>query len=136
MRNLPRNPKIALKKIGKKNPVTLRILYCRRRNNFAIRALLCNTLYFYIVDNEVLLHGAYTAHWRVSIATMVTRTRHVVTLCVECVAYLVLRYRLTHRLQCYSVASRFGFRIRNSSVVKLTRNLKFIGPCIIVIVEK
>jgi hypothetical protein len=54
------------------------MFYCCRRHNFALEALLLNTEYFYIADSDTL----HRSHCCVSITTVVTRTRHSVTLCI------------------------------------------------------
>ena len=57
----------------------LSTLYCCQYK-FAVKSLLCNIQYFYILDSGVFLNNTQKMHCFVSTTTMVTRTLRNVTL--------------------------------------------------------
>jgi hypothetical protein len=65
----------------------------------AIKVFLFNTQYFYIVDNDIQLNNRHRTHCCVSIATTVTRTRHHVTLYLQCLFSDYFKF-IIHRHSC------------------------------------
>jgi hypothetical protein len=81
-------------KIGQKYRA-LWILYlstchCSQRHKLAIKALLCNTEYYYIVDSGMYLNNTHRICCCFYTATVVTRTPHAVTSCVRCLYWYII----------------------------------------------
>lgn len=64
------------------------MFYSCRRHKLATKARLCNTQYFYAVELDKKLNDTHRTQCYGPTVTIVTRTRHNVTL--QCTAYLLL----------------------------------------------
>jgi len=79
LRDLSRDSKIWLKSDKNIGHFTWRrALHCRWLQKFATKALLHNNKYFYTADSNTQHHNTHRMHSCFFIATMVTRTRHIV----------------------------------------------------------
>lgn len=70
------------------------------RHMFALRVLLCNTQYIYVIDSDMQIKSTHRMRCCISATTLVTRTRHSVTLYVHSQScYLICSFILPMAVQ-------------------------------------